>query len=64
MTSPPLAGLKALRERYGIHQADIASMIDVTQSHYCKLEAGTVRLDIYRAARLAKRLQCTIDELL
>jgi DNA-binding XRE family transcriptional regulator len=64
MTSPPLNGLKMRRETSDFTQAEIAKSIDVTQSHYRKLESGAVRLDVYRAALLAKKLGCRIDDLL
>lgn len=64
MTSPPLKGLASRREFHSLTQADMAKVIDCSQSQYQKFEAGKVRLDIYRAAKLAKRLNCSIEELL
>jgi DNA-binding XRE family transcriptional regulator len=64
MTNPPLRGLEMRREFHNLTQADMAKVIEATQSQYQKFEKGTVRLDIHRAAKLAKRLSCTIDELL
>lgn len=64
MTSPQLKGLKLRREQSDFTQTDLADAIEVTQSHYRKLEAGQVRLDIYRGSVLAKMLGCSIDDLL
>jgi transcriptional regulator with XRE-family HTH domain len=64
MTSPPLKGLELRREQSDFTQADLGEAIDVTQSHYLKLERGKVRLDVHRAAVLAKKLGCRIDDLL
>lgn len=64
MVSPPLNGLRLRREQSDYVQAELAKAIGVTQSHYRKLEDGLVRLDIYRAAVLAKQLGCRIDDLL
>jgi DNA-binding XRE family transcriptional regulator len=64
MSNPPLKGLRLRRENSPFNQTDLANEIDVTQSHYNKLEAGKVRLDVYRAALLAKKLGCRIDDLL
>lgn len=64
MTNPPLRGLEMRREFHNLTQADMAKVIEVTQGHYNKLEKGTVRLDVHRAAKLAKRLGCSIEQLL
>jgi DNA-binding XRE family transcriptional regulator len=64
MTSPPLSGLRLRRENSDFTQVDLAKAIDVTQSHYRKFETGVVRLDVYRAATLAKMFGCRIDDLL
>lgn len=64
MTSPPLKGLKQRREFQGFTQADMAPVIGATQSQFNKFENGTVRLDVHRAAKLAKHLGCFIDDLL
>jgi transcriptional regulator with XRE-family HTH domain len=64
MTNPKLAGLQCRREFQDLTQADLAELIGVTASQFSKFEKGLVRLDVYRAAKLARRLGCTIDELL
>lgn len=62
MTHTPLKGLKALRGDAPQHA--IAGLIGVTQSAYHKFETGAVRLDLHRAARLAKHFGVSIDALL
>jgi transcriptional regulator with XRE-family HTH domain len=64
MTSPPLKGLAVRREFHNLTQAACAEIIGVSQAHYDKLEKGRTRLDVHRAATLAKRLGCSIEELL
>jgi DNA-binding XRE family transcriptional regulator len=64
MTNPPLAGLQCRREKQGLTTYQLAPAIGVSQSHYAKIEAGKVRLDVHRAAMLAKRLGCRIEDLL
>lgn len=64
MTHTPLNGLKARREFAKLSTTDLAPVVDVTQSHYVKIENGKVRLDVHRAYLLARRLGCTIEELL
>lgn len=64
MTNPPLRGLEMRREFHNLKQGEMGKLIGVSQSQFQKFEKGTVRLDIYRAAKLAKRLNCAIDDLL
>jgi transcriptional regulator with XRE-family HTH domain len=64
MTSPPLKGLELRRKQSDFTQADLGEAIDATQSQYLKFETGKVRLDVYRAEKLAKKLGCRIDDLL
>jgi transcriptional regulator with XRE-family HTH domain len=64
MTNPPLTGLVMRREFHNLTQADMARIVGCTQSQYQKFEKGTVRLDVHRAAKLAKRLSCHIEDLL
>jgi DNA-binding XRE family transcriptional regulator len=64
MTNPPLVGLQCRREKQGLTTYDLAPAIGVTQSHFSKIERGCAPLTIHRAAKLAKRLGCRIEELL
>jgi transcriptional regulator with XRE-family HTH domain len=62
MTHKPLKGLKALRG--DTPQREIGALIGVTQSQLNKFETGAVRLDLHRAAVLAKHFGVSIDMLL
>jgi DNA-binding XRE family transcriptional regulator len=64
MINTPLTGLEMRREFHNLTQAEMGRVIGVAQSQYHKMEKGIVRLDIHRAAKLAKRLHCRIDDLL
>jgi DNA-binding XRE family transcriptional regulator len=64
MTNAPLKGLEARREFRGMSQKAAGEIIGVTQSHYRQIEVGMVRLDIYRAAKLAEAFDCHIEDLL
>ncbi len=64
MTYVPLKGLLARREARDFSQAKLAKVIDVTQSQYGKFEKGLVRLDVHRAAKLARFLKCRIEDLI
>ena len=60
----PLNGLREKRIFRGKSQNEAGAVIGVTQSHYRCFETGKVRLDIYRAKKLADWLECPIEELL
>lgn len=62
--NPPLNGLREKRLFRQIIQQELADLIGVSQSHYRQIETGGVRLDIHRAAKLAKHLECHVEELL
>ncbi len=64
MSNAPLRGLLLRREQSDFTQVDLGKAIGCTQSHYRKFESGVVRLDLQRAAILAKMLGCRIDDLL
>ena len=64
MTNEPLRGLTERREFRNMTQREAGEIIGVTQSHYRQFEIGMVRLDIYRAAKLAEALDCHIEDLL
>ena len=64
MTHTPLKGLKLRREQSDYAQHELGAAIGVTQSQYHKFEAGIVRLDVHRAAMLAKMLGCHVEDLL
>lgn len=62
--SEPLRGLREKRVFRNITQGSMGKVIGVTQSHYRQFEEGIIRLDVQRAAKLARELECSIDELL
>lgn len=62
--SEPLLGLREKRIFRNITQGDMGHVIGVTQSHYRQFEEGIIRLDVQRAKKLARALECSIDELL
>jgi transcriptional regulator with XRE-family HTH domain len=62
--NPPLNGLRERRTFRKMTQGDLADVIGVNQSHYRQFETGGVRLDVYRAKKLADALECSIDDLL
>lgn len=64
MTDGPLKGLQARREFRGMTQGAVGQLIDMSQSHYRKIELGLSRLDVHRAKKLADAFECSIEELL
>lgn len=64
MTTPKLIGLAQRREFHNLTQGDLGAVIGVSQSQMNKFEKGLVRLDVHRALKLAKRLGCSIEDLL
>lgn len=64
MSNPPLRGLEKLRDYHGKTMAELGHAIGVTASQYRKFEKGHVRLDVYRAQKLARFFGCSIDQLL
>lgn len=64
MTSPPLNGLVHRREFAKLTQRQLSEVVGVSQSQYNKFEKGLVRLDVHRADKLARHLDCKIEDLL
>lgn len=60
----PLPGLKAARLAAGETLLEAGQRIGVNAAHMRKLEAGTVRLDVARAAVLARGFRITIESML
>lgn len=56
--------LKLLREKAGLTQKEVASMLDMTQSSYSKYEYGTREPNIENILRLSKIFNVTTDFLL
>lgn len=61
---PVLYGLRERRIFRRLTQQELADVIGVNQSHYRQMESGGVRLDVHRAAKLAEKLGCHIEELI
>ncbi len=55
--------LLKLRLARGYSQQQLASVVGTSQSHIAKMEAGTVRVYLETADRVAKALGVSIDEL-
>lgn len=56
--------LKLLRVARGLHQADVASMLGVTQPHYSNIERGLRQLSLRLLVRLCEALGVGPDEVL
>lgn len=62
--NPPLPGLRAARIAAGVSMADLGAAIGVNKSHMSKIELGQTRLDLGKAAILARALGITIDSMM
>lgn len=58
----PANSLKALRERAGMSQPDLARRSGVSQQQISKLENSRIELKAYQLRRLAGALGCTADD--
>lgn len=56
--------LKELRQRAGLKQTDIAHTLSVSQQAVAKWESGESMPQADKLSKLAKILNCTIDDLL
>jgi transcriptional regulator with XRE-family HTH domain len=56
--------IKKYREMRDITQEELASKTDVTQEHISRIERGTKKPSFELAARIAKALDVTTDQLL
>jgi len=64
MTARPLSGLIRARVSRDLSQATAGQVIGKTQSHYSKIERGTIGLDARDALTLCQYFGVTLDELL
>jgi len=57
--------LKRIREERGLTQKEMADILGYSLHHYNKVENGTLKkkLPIWKAAKLAKELNITLDEI-
>ena len=56
--------VRQARQRVGISQKDLARKVGITQAFLSEVETGTKSPSLLTAAKLARALGCTIDELL
>ena len=57
--------VRQVRQRVGISQKDLAKKkVGITQAFLSEVETGTKSPSLLTAAKLARALGCTIDELL
>lgn len=59
-----LLDVRQARQRVGISQKDLARKVGITQAFLSEVETGTKSPSLLTAAKLARALGCTIDELL
>lgn len=56
--------VRQVRQRVGISQKDLARKVGITQAFLSEVETGNKSPSLLTAAKLARALGCTIDELL
>ena len=56
--------IKAIREKAGMQQTELAEKVGVSQSMICQIERGTKGCSIQLGAQIAEALGCEINELL
>lgn len=61
--SRPLANLRALRERAGLSQDELAARVSISQSKVSRIERGYLRADLEERERLASALGVELDAL-
>ena len=62
--SPAMIDIAALRKKLGMSAVELAAAIDVTPGFISQVENGKSGVSTDTAAKLARALGCTIDELL
>jgi len=55
--------IRLLREERGLSQENMASVLDITQSNYARLEKDDNRISVTRLIVIAKTLETTVTEL-
>lgn len=61
---PAMIDIAALRKKLGMSAVELAAAIDVTPGFISQVENGKSGVSTDTAAKLARALGCTIDELL
>jgi len=56
--------MRTIREARGITQTELAKLAKVSQPNISDVENGKVSPTVATASRLAKALNCTVDDLL
>lgn len=59
-----MSAIKALRKRHDWSQKKLAEETGITQAFLCEIENGAKNPSIKTAAKLARALGCTVDELI
>lgn len=60
----PVLRVKEIRIRAGLSQNALAKRAEVSQSHISEIESGVKRVGLEITKKLAKALDCTIEELM
>lgn len=55
--------IKAIREKRGLRQSELAQMLGMDQANVSRYESGERRLTLENAIRIAHVLGCTVEEL-
>lgn len=54
--------IKKIRMQKGISQIELAKAIDVSQTHMSNIENGNAGLSLWTAVKIARVLNCSIDQ--
>ena len=63
MTNIDIDRLRELRKQFGLTQANMAELLNVTVRHYQFIEAGQIDLPTSKMIIIADRLNCSLDYL-
>lgn len=55
--------IRRRREALGIEQKEMAAQLEITPSMLCQIERGTKQVTIPLGKKIARILECTMDEL-
>lgn len=56
--------IRDIRKEKGLSQAELAEMVNITQSMLCQIERGTKVPSLPLSAEIAKILNCSLESLL
>lgn len=57
------ASIRAIREKKGMSQAELAEKVNVTQSMLCQIERGTKAPSLPLSTEIAAALGCTLNDI-